>query len=120
LTPGVVVYRLDERVIFTSASYMKGRVHEAINGAPTPTHYLVFDAESVDGIDASGVEMLEELQRSLAAADITLVVARLKGPMLKRFETTGLTALIEERNFYGSVRDAVSACAARPDPGLLS
>jgi SulP family sulfate permease len=120
LTPGVVVYRLDERLIFTSASYVKGRVHEAINGAPTQTHYLVFDAESVDGIDASGVEMLEELQRSLAASGITLVVARLKGPMLSRFETTGLTALLEEGNFYGSVRDAVSACAARLEPGTSS
>jgi SulP family sulfate permease len=99
---------------------VKGRVHEAINGAPTQTHYLVFDAESVDGIDASGVEMLEELQRSLAASGITLVVARLKGPMLSRFETTGLTALIEEGNFYGSVRDAVSGCAARLEPGTSS
>src|ERR1700684_1851765 len=43
-----------------------------------------------------GVEWLEEFQRSLAAADIALVVAWLKGPMLIRFKTTGLTALIED------------------------
>jgi sulfate permease, SulP family len=120
LTPGVVVYRLDEQLIFTNASYAKGRIHEAINGAPTQTHYVVFDAESVDGIDASGVEMLEELQRSLEADDITLVVARLKSPMLSRFDTTGLTALIGEDNFYGNVREAVTACAARLDPGSSS
>jgi sulfate permease, SulP family len=115
LTPGVVVYRLDERLIFTSAPYVKGRIHEAINGAPTATQYVVFDAEGVGGIDASGVEMLEELQRSMAAGGITLAVARLKGPMANRFDATGLTALIGRENFYGSVRDAVASCAARMD-----
>jgi sulfate permease, SulP family len=113
LEPGVVVYRLDERLIFTSASYVKGRILEAINGAPTPTAYLVFDAESVDGIDASGVEMLEELNTALTKNGITLVVARLKGPTASRFDATGLTALIGADNFYGSVRDAVAACAVR-------
>jgi sulfate permease, SulP family len=117
LTPGVVVYRLDERLIFTSASYVKGRIHEAINGAPTPTHFVVFDAESVDGIDASGVEMLEQLQDSLATSGIRLVVARLKSPVARRFDTAGLTSLIGKNNFYGSVRDAVAACAVRIDQG---
>ncbi len=113
LEPGIVVYRLDERLIFTSASYVKARILEAINGAPTPTLFLVFDAESVDGIDASGVEMLEELHAALAKNGITLVVARLKGPTASRFDATGLTTMIGEDNFDGSVRDAVGACATR-------
>ncbi len=113
LEPGVVVYRLDERLIFTSASYVKARILEAINGAPSPTVFLVFDAEGVDGIDASGVEMLEELHAVLAKSGITLVVARLKGPTAARFDATGLTAMIGEDNFFGSVRDAVTACATR-------
>jgi hypothetical protein len=54
------------------------------------------------------------------AAVHTLVVARLKGPMLSRFETTGPTRLIGDTNFYGSVRDAVTACAARLDLGSSS
>jgi sulfate permease, SulP family len=113
LEPGIVVYRLDERLIFTSASYVKGRILEAINGAPTPTVFLVFDAESVSGIDASGVEMLEELHTALAKDGITMVVARLKGPTASRFDATGLTTMIGKDNFYGSVHAAVTACAAR-------
>jgi SulP family sulfate permease len=112
ITPGVVVYRLDERLIFTSVSYVKGRIQEAINGAPTKASYLVFDAESVDSIDASGVEMLEELHQALAKDDITLVVARLKGPTAKQFETTGLTSMIGPEHFFGNVRDAVLSCSA--------
>ena len=35
LVPGVVVYRLDDRLFFANQSYVKGRVHEAIRGAPS-------------------------------------------------------------------------------------
>jgi hypothetical protein len=37
VTPGVVVYRLDDRLFFANASYVKGRVQEALRGAPTVT-----------------------------------------------------------------------------------
>ena len=49
VTPGVVVYRLDDRLLFANAEYVKGRIHEAIAGAKTPTRWLVFDAEGVSG-----------------------------------------------------------------------
>ena len=35
VTPGVVVYRLDDRLFFANAGYVKGRVLEAVRGAPT-------------------------------------------------------------------------------------
>ena len=47
ITPGVVVYRLDDRLFFANARYFVGRVHEAIRAAPGPVHWLVFDAEAV-------------------------------------------------------------------------
>ena len=36
VTPGVVVYRLDDRLFFANARYFKGRVREAIRAAPAP------------------------------------------------------------------------------------
>ena len=35
-TPGVVVYRLDDRLFFANAHYVTGRVREAIAAAPRP------------------------------------------------------------------------------------
>ena len=46
VTPGVVVYRLDDRLFFANAQYVKGRVREAIHAAPTETSWFVFDAEA--------------------------------------------------------------------------
>jgi MFS superfamily sulfate permease-like transporter len=44
-----LVYRLDDRLFFANASYVKGRVREAIHGAPTPVEWFVFDAEGLVG-----------------------------------------------------------------------
>jgi sulfate permease, SulP family len=36
VVPAVVVYRLDDRLVFATQSYVKARVREAIRGAPSP------------------------------------------------------------------------------------
>ena len=46
VTPGVVVYRLDDRLFFANARYVKGRVREALRGAPEAARWLVFDGEA--------------------------------------------------------------------------
>ena len=78
VTPGVVVYRLDDRLFFANAGYVKGRVREAIRAAPTETSWFVFDAEAVNHVDSTGIEALVELARELRGEHVTLVVARLR------------------------------------------
>ena len=112
--PGVLVYRLDDGLFFANASYVRGRVHEAVDGAPSPVRWLVFDAESLTHIDATGVAALEQLIEKLRAEEITLVVARLKGPLRDVFASSGLTARIGNEHLYPTVREAVSAFDRRP------
>jgi sulfate permease, SulP family len=109
VTPGVVVYRLDDRLFFANASYVKGRVHEAIRAAPTETSWLVFDAEAVNHIDSTGIDALGDLARDLRKEQITLVVARLRQRMLPDFEVAGLTDAIGREHFYPTVKSAVAA-----------
>ena len=113
VTPGVVVYRLDDRLLFANSRYVQGRIREAVAGAPSTTHFLVFDAEGFVGLDASGVEAMEQILDSLDQSGITLVVARLKAHLEERFETSGLRARIGDDRFFGSVDAAVTWCAAR-------
>ncbi len=115
ITPGVVVYRLDDRLFFANAQYVKGRVREAIGAAPTETSWFVFDAEAVNHIDSTGIEALLDLTRELQKEQITLVVARLRTRMLPDFDAAGLTAAIGSEHLYPSVKLAV---AAFPRPGV--
>lgn len=111
IAPGVLVNRLDDRLVFANASYVRGRIREAPDGAPAPVRWLVFDAEALTHIDASGAEALTELVRSLAAEDVTFVLARLKSAMQQRLRAAGLIALVGENRVYPTVRAAVEAAS---------
>jgi sulfate permease, SulP family len=107
--PGLLVYRLDDGLFFANASYVRGRIHEAVEGAPTPVRWLVFDAEALTRVDATGVAALNQTIDGFRAEGITFVVARLKGPMRTSFGSAGLTERIGEEHFYPTVREAVEA-----------
>jgi sulfate permease, SulP family len=111
VTPGVVVYRLDDRLFFANAGYVKGRVLEAVRGASTQTRWVVFDGEGLADIDSSGIAAVEELIEHLRKDAITLVTARLKSHILQRFDESGLTRAIGPGRAYPTVRAAVDACA---------
>jgi len=54
LTPGVMVYRLDDRLFFANAQHVRARILEALDGATTDTEWLVLDAEGVPSVDSTG------------------------------------------------------------------
>jgi sulfate permease, SulP family len=109
ITPGVLIYRLDDRLFFANASYVRGRIREAIAGAPALVRWFVFDAEALSHIDATGIHALKELAGSLRDDGVTLSVARLKDPMQRAFREAGLLDIIGPRHIYPTVRAAVDA-----------
>jgi sulfate permease, SulP family len=110
LTPGVVVYRLDDRLFFANASYVKGRVREALRGAPTPARWLVFDAEAMTHVDSAGLTAIGELVRDLRRGGITVVVARMRSATRQRLDESGLSEEIGPERFHSTVRAGVEAC----------
>jgi high affinity sulfate transporter 1 len=110
VTPGVVVYRLDDRLFFANARYVKGRVREALRGAPEPARWLVFDAESVTHVDATGTEALRELTAELAGEGLALVVARMRPYVRDGLADAGVVEAIGEDRFFPTMRAAVSYC----------
>ena len=108
--PGIVVYRVDDRVFFANASYVKGRVREAVRGAPTPARWLVFDAEAMVQVDSAGLQAIEDVARDLEHEGVTLVVARMRAVTRQRFDESGMTDAIGPDHFHPTVRSAVEAC----------
>jgi sulfate permease, SulP family len=112
ITPGVLVYRLDDRLFFANAHYVKGRIREAIAGAPAPVHWLVFDAEALNLVDATGVRTLTDLIDSLRKESITFVFARLHGHMSDHLTDAGVVDLVGEDHLYPTVHAAVQSAPA--------
>ncbi len=112
VTPGVVVYRLDDRLFFANARYVRGRVLEAIRGAPTPTRWLVFDAEAVAHVDATGARALSDITVDLRRDEIGLVVARMKPHVYDRLADAGMDETHRDRSIPPD-----GACRCRRLPG---
>jgi sulfate permease, SulP family len=119
IVPGVLVYRLDDRLFFANANYVKGRIREAIAGAPAPVHWLVFDAEALNHIDATGLRMLTELIESLRKESITFVFARLHDHTSAHLEEAGVLELVGRDHIYPTVRAAVRSAPGQ-DPSADS
>ena len=113
VTPGVVVYRIDDQLFFANASYFKRRVREALRGASTPTQWLVLDAEAIAHVDSAGLAALAELAEALPGGGVRLAVARMKTHVRRDLDAAGITEAIGADNFYGTVHAAVGACTAR-------
>jgi len=113
VTPGVVVYRLDDRLFFANARYFKGRVREAIRAAPDPVRRLVLDAEAITHTDATGLEALADVAKDLRRSEITLVIARLRTRMEEQLGAAGVLDAIGREHLYPTVRAAVDACSGR-------
>ena len=110
VTPGIVVYRIQDRLFFANAHFFKRRLWAAVDGAPKPVHHLVMDAAMISGIDASGVAALREVQAGLQARNITFEVARATAELNQQLRETGLTELIGIEHLHGTVTAAVEAC----------
>ncbi|HET9783043.1 MAG TPA: STAS domain-containing protein, partial [Candidatus Dormibacteraeota bacterium] len=110
VVPGVVVYRLDDRLFFANARYVMRRMREAVRGAPTTAHWLVLDAEGIAHIDTTGEEALGQLVDELRDDGVSLVVARMRTQLKDRLDDVGLGKQIGAERFYPTVRAAVHAC----------
>jgi sulfate permease, SulP family len=107
--PGLVIYRLDDRLFFANSRYFRGRVRDAIRGAPYPVTTLVFDAESVTDLDASGAQALADLITELGVEGISFVLARSRTAFEAQLARSSHGALLPPEARYPTVRAAVIA-----------
>lgn len=116
-SPGIVVYRLDDRLFFANAEYVKGRVREAIGAAPRPPRWLVIDLGGTSTIDATGLKVLHDVCTDLAAQHIGVAVAQARAGVLTQLEAGGIFGLIGPANLHPTVRVAVAAYEEPPPSG---
>ena len=76
ITPGVVVYRIQDRLFFANAHFFKRRLWAAVDGAPKPVRHVVLDGSFISDIDASAEVALREVIDGLRERNIELHVAR--------------------------------------------
>ncbi|WP_424943280.1 SulP family inorganic anion transporter [Aliiroseovarius crassostreae] len=84
--PALVTLRLDENLYFANARYIEDYLLERIRHGEV--RHVVLMCSAVNEIDLSALETLEELNRQLADAGITLSLSEVKGPVMDRLSRT--------------------------------
>ena len=102
--PGLLALRVDESLFFANAVVVEDRIGEQLQLDPD-LHHVLLICSAVNQIDATALEVLTELERSLAARGIVFLLAEVKGPVMDRLRTTDLGRRLEGRVFL-SVHEA--------------
>lgn len=113
-TPGLLIFRFGGSLIFPSANYFRTQLKQAIRHyVPQPLQEVLIDAESINLIDVTAIEMLKTLKKELDNQHIRLSFARVRDPVFNLMSRDGLVQELGEAQFYERISDGVAAFEMR-------
>ncbi len=77
--PGVLVYRFGGHLFFANAARFTQRIQELIDTADPPVNFLLINAQAIVDVDRTGVEALQELNRTLRSRNVILWLCEVEG-----------------------------------------
>ncbi len=108
-TPGLLVYRFDAPLFFANANRFRERLATALQANPGREEWVVLDFEGVGEIDATAIEMLEEVIAEQERAGVVIAIARANPRAIERLERSGLC----RKHRYATINSAVKAFNSR-------
>nr|MBL8409933.1 sodium-independent anion transporter [Dechloromonas sp.] len=102
--PGALFIRIDERLFFGNLSAVEDYINRAL-AAHGDARDLVLVMSAVNLMDATAVEVFDELNRDLSERQIRLHLAEVKGPVQDRLMRTGFWQALSGE-VYLSANDA--------------
>ena len=103
----ILTLRIDESLYFANSRYLEDRVIELVADRPRLRHMILM-CSAINAIDASALESLEEINRRLADAGVTLHLSEVKGPVMDRLATTSFLKDLTGKVFRSQF-DAINA-----------
>jgi high affinity sulfate transporter 1 len=109
LIPGLLIFRFGSSLIFPNANYFRSQLHQAIFHSPFPVQQVLIDAESINLIDITAVEMLKTVHRELMDKGIRLSFARVRDPVYQLMERDSFVKTLGRQCFYERISEGVLA-----------
>jgi high affinity sulfate transporter 1 len=109
--PGLLLYRFGAAVVFYNASYLKKRVLELAE-ARNDLKWVILDGNTVNAIDSTGAETLEDLARELDRQGIRLALAGFRTETRQFLERAGAMSAIRADHIYPTLKSAMNAFRA--------
>jgi len=116
MAPGLAVYRFGAGLYYANAARFTEEIMGIAERAEPPLRTLVLLGSAVADIDYSGSDSLRQVQEELGRQGVTLVLADLSPAIRVQLDAYGLTGMIGADNIHDTLREAVAAHGAVPDP----
>ncbi|MCH3881730.1 MULTISPECIES: SulP family inorganic anion transporter [Tenacibaculum] len=103
----VLVFRFDAQLFYANSSYFRDNLDEMACKKGAALKLIVIDAESINRIDSTGVEMLKERVKFYQNKGIAFYFAGVKGPVRDLLFRGGLLEIIDVNHFFMRANEAV-------------
>ena len=104
----VLVFRFDAQLFYANAGYFRDRLDEMVFKRKGKLRLIVLDAESINRLDSTGVEMLKDRIRYFHKKDIQFYFAGVKGPVRDAMFKGGILEIIDVNHFFMRANGAVT------------
>ena len=99
--PGLIALRIDESIYFANSQLIAEKIEGLLSEHPT-TNCVLLILSAVNQLDTTALGMLTELEKTLAARNITLQFAEVKGPVQDRLQQTELGERMRDKIFLST------------------
>jgi MFS superfamily sulfate permease-like transporter len=107
--PGLLIYKYNSALIFFNADYFRSRIRTLIAEAETKPDWVLIDAASINHIDTTANDLVENLKYELESDGIRLAFASTQKVVADMFQKSGAAKKIGEEFFFNTVSDGVDA-----------
>ncbi len=103
--PGMLIIRFEGRLVFANASHFEETVLDALSESPE-TRAIIFQADSINEIDATGEETLRNLISELRKNGISVAVSEAKWRVFETLKSAGFFKCLPEDCFFRTTAEA--------------
>ena len=104
----ILVFRFDAQLFYANANYFRERLDDMVSKRKGKLKLIVLDAESINRLDSTGIEMLKERIRYYAKRDVQFYFAGVKGPVRDAMFKGGILDIIDVNHFFMRANGAVT------------
>jgi SulP family sulfate permease len=103
----ILIFRFDAQIFYANSSYFRDNLDQMADKKGKALKLIVLDAESINRVDSTGVEMLKERIKYYQKKNVVFYFAGVKGPVRDDFFRSGILQIIDINHFFMRANDAV-------------
>jgi SulP family sulfate permease len=115
----LLIVRLDARLYYANIDHFIQTIKKMVSEHEGELKALVLDADSINGIDSSGIHAIKDLIDDCKSRNLTLLMTSVKGVVRDAFERTGVHDELGRDHFFMRVQNAVDYLDHKQEETLL-